>query len=142
MSERVKSRGGCHCGAIQYEAEIDPEQVLICHCTDCQSLSGSAYRTVAFVPEDKFQLLKGQPKVYVKIAESGNEREQSFCDTCGSPIYSAPHSEPGDRVLGIRVGTLEIRDQLKPKKQYYKHSSALDWVDDLTDIEEVGAYKP
>ena len=45
-------------------------------------------------------------------------------------------------VLGLRVGTLEIRDQLKPKKQYYKHSSALDWVGDLTDIEEAGAYKP
>jgi len=28
--------GRCHCGFITYEAEIDPEMALICHCTDCQ----------------------------------------------------------------------------------------------------------
>jgi hypothetical protein len=37
----------CHCGYITYEAEIDPEKVMICHCTDCQTLSGPAFRTVA-----------------------------------------------------------------------------------------------
>ncbi len=31
--------GGCHCGALRYEAQIDPEGVGICHCTDCQTLS-------------------------------------------------------------------------------------------------------
>ncbi len=34
--------GQCHCGHVAYEAEIDPEQVGICHCTDCQALTGSA----------------------------------------------------------------------------------------------------
>ena len=37
----MKIQGGCHCGKISYEAEIDPEKVAICHCTDCQSGSGS-----------------------------------------------------------------------------------------------------
>ena len=41
----MKIQGGCHCGYITYEAEIDPEKVSICHCTDRQSGSGSAYRT-------------------------------------------------------------------------------------------------
>ena len=43
--------GGCHCGAIAYRAEIDPARVAVCHCTDCQALSGSAYRVVAFTLE-------------------------------------------------------------------------------------------
>ena len=34
---KLKSDGGCHCHNLTYEAEIDPEQVEICHCTDCQS---------------------------------------------------------------------------------------------------------
>jgi hypothetical protein len=38
--------GACHCGKITYEAEVDPEAVGICHCTDCQTLSGTAFRTV------------------------------------------------------------------------------------------------
>ena len=43
---RMKIDGACHCGRISYEAEIDPADVTICHCTDCQTLSGSAFRTV------------------------------------------------------------------------------------------------
>jgi len=40
--------GGCHCGQLKYEAEINPDDVRICHCTDCQTLTGSVYRvTVA-----------------------------------------------------------------------------------------------
>ena len=36
----MKIDGGCHCGFITYEAEADPEQTTICHCTDCQMLTG------------------------------------------------------------------------------------------------------
>ena len=44
----MKIDGSCHCGAIRYEAEVDPGGVSICHCTDCQKLTGSAFRvTVA-----------------------------------------------------------------------------------------------
>ena len=41
----MKIDGGCHCGYITYSAEIDPEDVGICHCTDCQTLTGTAFRT-------------------------------------------------------------------------------------------------
>lgn len=136
----MKVEGACHCGAITFEAEIDPEQVVICHCTDCQTLSGSVYRTVAFAAEEKFLLLSGRPKVYVKLADSGNRREQTFCGTCGTPIYSAPNEPAGSRVLGIRVGTLKQRTHLVPNKQYFKHGSALGWVDDLSAIEVAGDF--
>jgi Uncharacterized conserved protein len=33
--------GRCHCGYLSFEAEADPEQVSICHCTDCQNGSGT-----------------------------------------------------------------------------------------------------
>ena len=42
----MKVDGRCHCGFLSYVAEVDPEQVEICHCTDCQTLSGSAFRVV------------------------------------------------------------------------------------------------
>ena len=58
----MKIDGGCHCGDITYEAEIDPETVGICHCTDCQALSASAFRTFVMAPEDDFRILSGDPK--------------------------------------------------------------------------------
>lgn len=44
--------GKCFCGAVTYQAEINPDRVLICHCTDCQNHSGSAYRVVAGIQGD------------------------------------------------------------------------------------------
>ena len=80
----MKIDGGCHCGSITYEAELDPEKVVICHCSDCQTLSGTAFRTVGIVPRADFKLLSGAPKDYVKTAESGRQRVQAFCPECGS----------------------------------------------------------
>ena len=46
----MKITGGCHCGAITYEAEVDPDHTSICHCTDCQQLSGTVFRTSIRAP--------------------------------------------------------------------------------------------
>jgi hypothetical protein len=128
----MKIDGACHCKAITYEAEIDPEQVEICHCTDCQTLSATAFRVVVQVPEKQFQLLTGTPKIYTKIAESGVKRSQVFCPECGSQIYAtAVEGEP--KVYSVRVGTARQRDQLAPKRQYWCRS-ALPWVDDIRSL--------
>ena len=77
----MKITGGCHCGKITYEAEISLDNVVICHCTDCQSLSGSAFRTVVFSETDAFTFLTGEPGVYVKTGDSGNKRSKHFVRT-------------------------------------------------------------
>ena len=46
----MKVDGNCHCGAITFEAEADPEAVYVCHCTDCQSISGSPFRWAVNIP--------------------------------------------------------------------------------------------
>ncbi len=120
----MKIDGACHCGAIRYEAEVDPATVAICHCTDCQTLSGSAFRTVVPAPKAGFRLLAGVPKVYVKTAESGNKRVQAFCAGCGTPIYSSAVSDP--QAYSIRLGTARQRAQLRPKVEVFR-KSALDW---------------
>jgi hypothetical protein len=126
----MKVNGRCHCGDLTVEAEVDPQQVLLCHCTDCQTLSGSAYRCVAPAADASFRLLPGELTTYVKIAEDGTPREQTFCPRCGTPVYAGP-VEGQSGMLGIRVGALEQRNQLPPHKQYYC-GSAQSWVQDLS----------
>ena len=123
--------GRCHCGFITYEAEIDPEKVGICHCTDCQTLSGSAFRTIVPVEEEKFKLLSGQPKAYVKTAESGNKLAQMFCPECGTPICST--AAGGGQHVSLRVGTARQRDELSPKRQIW-FRSAQHWLTDLGSV--------
>lgn len=122
----MQVHGGCHCGYITYEADIDPEKVRICHCTDCQNLTGSAYRVNVNTPKSKFKLLTGKPKIYVKTADSGVKRAHGFCPECGTPIYSAGHVAEPDS-YGLRVGTIRERAQLSPTKMGWC-SSALPWA--------------
>ena len=69
----MKIDGGCHCGYITYEAEADPEKTTICHCTDCQHLSGSAFRTVVRVAGDTFKIIAGEPTIYVKTPKAAQD---------------------------------------------------------------------
>jgi len=131
----MKIDGGCHCGFITYEAEADPGKVIVCHCTDCQILSGSAFRTVMFVAAEKFTLLSGEPKTYVKTAASGAKRAQVFCPQCGTHIYGTSVEDPPE-VLGLRVGTTRQREALRPMRQHWCRS-ALGWVADLHTLERI-----
>ena len=131
----MKIDGGCHCGAITYEAEIDPENVASCHCADCQQLSGSAFRTIVFAPEDGFKLLSGELKIYVKTADSGAKRIQAFCPECGSPIYATSAGD-GPKDYGIRLGTARQRESLAPKAHYW-FRSALPWLTGLDSLPKV-----
>jgi hypothetical protein len=130
----MKVSGSCHCGEITFEADIDPKGVRICHCTDCQTLSGSAYRLNVQTPAESFVLLTGSPKIYIKTAESGNKRAHAFCPTCGTPIYAAaPHHSES---YGLRVGTLRQRAQLRPSHQIW-FRSAHSWATDIRDVERI-----
>ena len=117
----MKIDGGCHCGYITYAATVDPEQIGICHCTDCQTLSGSAFRTGVLASKDGFRLLTGRPKIYVKIAQSGARRAQAFCPECGTHIYAAAADDP--QVFSIRTGTARQRNQLIRKIQIWCRSA-------------------
>ena len=131
----MKIDGACHCGAISFEADVDPDKVLICHCSDCQTLSAAAYRTVAPVTGDSFRLLAGELSVYVKIAEDGTPRQQTFCPQCGTAIYAGPVAGQSG-MLGLRVGAIRQRAQLPPQRQYYCHS-AQSWVQDLSALPQI-----
>ena len=110
------------CGELKYEAEVDPDAAGVCHCSDCQTLSGSAFRTYIPALEGSFKFLTGAPKHYVKKAQSGVERALGFCPECGTHIYSAP-VDSGSTLFGIRTATTRQRDLLPPKVQVWCESA-------------------
>ena len=123
--------GQCHCGRVSYEAEVDPARVSICHCTDCQVLTGSAFSVFAQVPKEAFRLTRGAPKIYVKTAESGNRRAQAFCGECGSRLYAS--AETDAPFFNLRVGTMRQRAELRPQVQLWCRS-ALPWVNEIASV--------
>lgn len=124
--------GACYCGYLTFKAEVDPDTVAICNCTDCQKLSATAFRVVVPAREGTFRLLSGEPAIFVKTAESGNPRRLAFCPRCGTHIYSAP-GDSASAFFGLRVGALRQARELVPKEQYWLRS-ALPWVNDIGSI--------
>ncbi|MEL6217605.1 MAG: GFA family protein [Pseudomonadota bacterium] len=113
--------GQCHCGRIAYVAEVDPEQVYLCHCEDCQSISGGAGRWAASVAVSDFRLIRGETRAYVKRSAAGTESHQHFCAHCASPIYStAPHKP---EMVRLRVGTANQRGDLPPRAEVWVRSA-------------------
>jgi hypothetical protein len=130
---RMKIDGTCHCGRIGFEADIDPELVIICHCTDCQAISGAPYRASVPVKAENFTL-RGTPKTYVKTADSGNRRALAFCSDCGTALYST--SVENQRVFNLRLGAVKQRAQLAPKSQGFCRS-AMPWAMDIRDVPQI-----
>ena len=127
--------GSCHCGYVKFECKIEPQSVSICHCTDCQQISGSAFRINAPAAAKDLRITAGEPKTYVKhTADSGKLRENAFCPHCGSALYAAPHN-PGTRefVVNIRVSALRQRGELPPTSQNWMRSAQA-WMQDALPI--------
>jgi len=132
----MKIEGTCSCGSITIEGEADADAVSICHCTDCQTASGSAFRVAVPVSGATFKI-RGQPTIFVKTtAESGNPRAQAFCPTCGAALYSTTPGEGQQAVYIVRVGMLKQRHQLMPKRQIWWRS-ARSWVGGLDRIRKL-----
>lgn len=130
----MKVHGKCHCGDITYEAVVTPEAVTICHCSDCQMLTGSVYRVIAHASKENFLLKSGEPKTYIKTADSGNKRAHTFCPNCGTPVYSTTPDNP--QRYSLRVGFLEERAVLKPAKLQWCQSR-LPWAFSLEGIPQI-----
>ncbi len=114
--------GHCFCGYVNYSATVDENFVLICHCTTCQRHSATAYGVSVAVTNDSFQLLSGEMKSHEAKADSGAIRSRKFCPECGTRIFGETIGE-GMSFVGLRVGTIDQRDQLTPRIQIWCRSA-------------------
>ena len=113
-------QGGCRCGAVRYEVTSEPMAVMNCHCRDCQYASGGGFSTVAVVPAAAFKLTKGTPRRFSVKGDSGSDVTRSFCETCGTPMFSEP---PGDAIWVVKAGTLADPSWLQMSGALYTKSA-------------------
>ena len=117
--------GGCFCGDITWEATIDADLVGVCHCTDCQTVGGSAFQFTTRVAREHFKLISGSLTVYKKVADSGNARAMSFCGRCATMIHTGNADDTG--LLSLRLGGCRQKHELTPQFQIWCQS-ALTWA--------------
>jgi hypothetical protein len=83
--------GGCHCGAVRFEAELPepPVPALDCNCSVC-SMTGFLH---VMVPHDRFELITGRDALASYRFGTG-AAEHFFCSTCGVKSFYQPRSHP------------------------------------------------
>jgi hypothetical protein len=122
-----KITGGCHCGAIRYEASTPPVTGSLCHCRDCQRSSGSAFEALAMFPQSEFRIIRGEPRRYI----SKLIMEKYFCSNCGSQLtdrYLVPVSaELQPHMVWVHIGTLD-NPEIATIEDHYGVESQLSWV--------------
>ncbi len=102
--------GGCRCGAVRYTLALDDLPLTYaCHCTDCQTWSGSAFSQQAVVAEDAITAT-GPITVFELISPSGRISRQRMCEICHTRIFNTNSARPG--VAVIRAGTLDRSNAL------------------------------
>jgi hypothetical protein len=76
----------CCCGSLRAEAKGEPSLVAVCHCTECQRRTGSAFGVGAYFPTDQVHT-EGPSKAYTRGSDSGRKIELHFCPNCGTSVF-------------------------------------------------------
>ena len=78
--------GGCYCGAVRYELTAPPQATMVCHCSICRHLNGSAMGSPAtFFPVEGFRLTQGADHVSEFLSPAKFSR--TFCELCGTRLW-------------------------------------------------------
>ena len=94
--------GSCHCGAVQFEAELDLTQSTYrCNCSIC--------RRTRFWPavarEAGFRLVTGEAALTQYLFNS-KKNQHYFCKHCGVRPFGIGTETPIGKMIGVNLGCL------------------------------------
>ena len=118
---RTMGEGGCTCGAVRYALSDAPMVVHCCHCTDCQTETGSAFVINAVIESDRVTLLAGTPDYVMTPSASGKGQEIARCPDCRVALWSH-YATSGRKSSFVRVGTLDDPGAVPPDVHIFTRS--------------------
>ena len=118
--------GGCACGAVRYQLLEDPLELHVCHCTRCQTVSGSAFVMCMPVHSRGLKVLQGAPELVSFESRDGQSKRHLRCPDCNSCMWGEIRGLP--EVLALQAGTLDDTGWLEPIAHIWT-SSAQPWVE-------------
>jgi hypothetical protein len=110
---------------VRYRVTGEPLALVICHCSECQRASGSAFGMGLITRKQHFELESGLLKSFTRSSDSGRLVVCSFCPECGTRIHHEPSYLEG--VFNVRAGTLDDTSGLKPTMEAWT-ASRQDWL--------------
>lgn len=122
MPMTLPAEGGCRCGALRFRVTKHPINTMVCHCTGCQRMSGSAFSTTAMIPADGFEVIAGAPVVG---GLKGPEIHHQHCPNCLSWVFTT--FGPDRPFVNLRAVMLDDATWFRPYAESYT-SERLPWA--------------
>jgi len=113
--------GGCQCGAVRYVLTGEPLTLYACHCTDCQTRTGTAFGLSLFMRRDALTVEKGEAVLFEMALSGGRRVRRRSCAACGIRLWGEPVKLP-DTVV-VQAGTLDDTSWLRPVAHIWTRSA-------------------
>jgi hypothetical protein len=114
--------GRCLCGRVTYRASAEPLIQGVCHCSDCQHQTGTAFSVIVGIPRAALTVEGDTLASFTaKGEEHGTDTERRFCSACGSPIVSFVEAVPD--LAFLKVGTFDDASWVSPEIEIWSRSA-------------------
>jgi hypothetical protein len=113
--------GGCVCGAVRYRLTSDPVTLYACHCTDCQTATGTAFALSMVVNRDAIELVQGELEPHEYRLDDGRIKRTLRCARCDASLWLAPERFPN--LLILQAGTLDDTSWFAPAGHIWTRSA-------------------
>ena len=113
--------GGCACGRVRFEADVESDDAYLCHCRMCQRASGNVSLAMLGIAQARVRW-KGEPDWY----ESSPIAHRPFCSACGTTLGFA--YKDSDK-MDLTVAAFDDPSRFVPKHHFGAESIHEAWID-------------
>jgi len=115
MTTPTRHTGGCHCGAVRFEVEIDASTGAMCNCSICTKLGAVG----AIVKPAAFRLVSGEADLST-YEWGGRISRRKFCKHCGVYCFAFGHLDVlGGDYVSVNLSSLDDFDLGRVKIGYW-----------------------
>lgn len=106
--------GGCHCGAVRFEAEVDTSSGIECDCSYCSKASP----LLAFTSAEQFRQTAGESNL-TDYRFNKKVIAHLFCKDCGVSAFGRGKAPDGTEMAAINLRCVDGIDLDKVKRQRF-----------------------
>ncbi len=113
--------GRCSCGRVRFVLREEPISFYLCHCTDCQAASGSAFGQSMHIRREAIDAVEGPVREHTIEGPEGRRSRATHCANCLTMLWVGQIEIP--QVLGLNAGSLEDTAGLQPYGNMWTQSA-------------------
>ena len=132
----VTKTGGCQCGAVRYEAVVQPDKAYLCHCRMCQRATGGVAAAFINCKIADRRWTAAEPDYY----QSSPIARRPYCARCGTPLgFEFLEGE----ICDITIGTFDDPSDFRPSSHFSSETIHEAWLDTSgLERKRLDEYKP